>query len=102
MRVKMLVSRVAVGVVLMGAVSAARAQTTWHVDDDNCPGPGSGTPGDPFCRVQDAIDAALDNDEVVVAPGTCGAALERRRQHQSAGMRACCSRRDSSASRRTS
>ena len=76
MRVKMLVSRVAVGVVLMGAVSAARAQTTWYVDDDNCPGPGSGTPGDPFCRVQDAIAAAVDSDEIVVAPGAYGEALD--------------------------
>ena len=50
--------------------SAAQAQTTWYVDDDNCPGPGSGTQADPFCSIQDAIDAAVDTDEIVVAPGT--------------------------------
>jgi hypothetical protein len=53
-------------VALLGAVSAARAQTTWYVDDDDCPGPGSGGPGDPFCYVQDAIDAAANGDTVVV------------------------------------
>ncbi|MHC4695671.1 MAG: right-handed parallel beta-helix repeat-containing protein, partial [Planctomycetota bacterium] len=47
-----------------------RAQSTWYVDDDNCPGPGSGTHGDPFCMIQDGIDAAVNADEVVVDPGT--------------------------------
>jgi hypothetical protein len=72
----MLMNRVAVGVALAVTVSAARAQTTWYVDDDNCPGPGSGTLGDPFCSVQVAIDAALDNDEIVVAPGTYVEAID--------------------------
>jgi len=49
---------------------SAAAQTIWHVDDDNCPGPGSGTMADPFCSIQDAIAAASDNDEIVVQPGT--------------------------------
>jgi predicted outer membrane repeat protein len=43
--------------------------TTWYVDVDNCPGPGSGTALDPFCMIQVAIDAAADADEIVVAPG---------------------------------
>ncbi|MHC4588116.1 MAG: right-handed parallel beta-helix repeat-containing protein, partial [Planctomycetota bacterium] len=50
-------------------VSAAQA-TTIYVDDDNCPGPGSGTEGDPYCSIQTAIDTAVDTDEIVVAPGT--------------------------------
>jgi predicted outer membrane repeat protein len=50
--------------------SAAWGQSTWFVNDDNCPGPGSGTPDDPFCSIQGAIDAAADTDEIIVAPGT--------------------------------
>ncbi|MCZ6654055.1 MAG: hypothetical protein O7D91_13645 [Planctomycetota bacterium] len=55
---------------LFFATSSADAQTTWHVDDDACPGPGSGTESDPFCRIQNAIDDSSDGDEVVVQPGT--------------------------------
>ncbi len=50
------------------AVSSAQADTI-HVDDDNCPGPGSGTERDPYCSIQIAIDNAVDTDEIVVAPG---------------------------------
>jgi hypothetical protein len=50
-------------------VLPAQAQTTWYVDDDNCPGPGSGTLGDPFCLIQDGIDAAVTGDTVLVADG---------------------------------
>ncbi|MBL8897090.1 MAG: right-handed parallel beta-helix repeat-containing protein, partial [Planctomycetes bacterium] len=49
---------------------AALAQTTWHVDAAFCPGPGNGSPGSPFCRIQDGITAALPGDTVLVAPGT--------------------------------
>ena len=48
---------------------AAQAQTTWHVDDD-CAPPGAGTEVDPFCTIQDGIDAAFDGDSVLVGPGT--------------------------------
>ncbi|MHC4766688.1 MAG: right-handed parallel beta-helix repeat-containing protein [Planctomycetota bacterium] len=41
-----------------------------YVDVDNCPGPGDGTELNPFCSIQDAIDDAVDTDEIVVAPGT--------------------------------
>ncbi len=51
------------------AVSTAQAVTI-HVDVANCPGPGSGTLGDPYCSIQTAIDNAVNADEVVVAPGT--------------------------------
>lgn len=55
---------------LAAAPGGASAQTTWHVDDDNCPGPGSGTEADPFCSIQDGIVAAVGGDEVLVEPGT--------------------------------
>jgi len=62
---------------LLGAPSAARlgqsespAATTWYVDDDACPGPGSGTRAVPFCSIQAAINAAASGDLVLVAPGT--------------------------------
>ncbi|MHC4414570.1 MAG: right-handed parallel beta-helix repeat-containing protein [Planctomycetota bacterium] len=59
--------------VLAGGVflstAAAAGQSTWFVDDDNCPGPGSGTKADPFCSIQHGIDAASVGDEIVVGPG---------------------------------
>ncbi len=54
----------------MFLTAAAQAQTTWYVDNGNCPGPGSGSEGDPFCKIQDGIDASASGDEVVVADGT--------------------------------
>ncbi|MCZ6652628.1 MAG: right-handed parallel beta-helix repeat-containing protein [Planctomycetota bacterium] len=48
---------------------AGQPPTTWYVDDD-CVAPGSGTQGNPLCLIQDCIDAAMDGDECVVAPGT--------------------------------
>ena len=47
----------------------AEGQTTWHVDDD-CAPPGAGTELDPFCTIQDGVDAARDGDTVLVGPGT--------------------------------
>ena len=40
----------------------ASAQTTRYVDIANCPGPGLGSEADPFCKIQDGIDAAVDTD----------------------------------------
>ena len=52
------------------AITAAVNGTTIHVDATNCPGPGDGSVGDPYCSIQTAIDNAVDTDEIVVAPGT--------------------------------
>lgn len=50
-------------------LSAAAWAATWYVDDDNAPGPGSGTQEDPFSKIQYGIDAASDGDAVLVMPG---------------------------------
>ena len=69
--VKWAVTAIAVVAALMLASAAAHAQTTWHVDDDNCPGPGDGSIGDPYCLIQDAIvAAAASGDEIIVETGT--------------------------------
>ena len=58
-------------VVLFAA--AANGQTIWYVDAANCPGPGNGSQSNPFCKIQDAINAAAANatppDEIIVADG---------------------------------
>ncbi len=48
----------------------AFAQATLFVDDSNCPGPGTGTTGNPFCRIQTAYGAAASGDEIRVRAGT--------------------------------
>ena len=56
---------------VLGVLAAsAQGESTWHVDDDNCPGPGSGTQADPFCSIQRGIDESINGDEVIVRPGT--------------------------------
>ncbi len=57
-------------VAVVAAFSSATQADTIYVDDDNCPGPGSGTEADPYCWIQTAIANAVDTDEIVVAPGT--------------------------------
>src|SRR5262245_9662662 len=59
------------GVALVAVVSllSSAQATTFFVDADNCPGPGNGTNGNPFCSIQAGMDAALNGDEVIVAPG---------------------------------
>ena len=54
------------------AVSTAQADTIFVDDDFGNPCPGTGTVGDPFCSIQDAIadPGTVNGDEIVVAPGT--------------------------------
>ncbi len=56
--------------VLLFTVTAAVQSATIHVDAANCPGPGDGSVGDPYCSIQTAIDAAVDTDEILVIAGT--------------------------------
>jgi len=53
----------------LGATTPVKGMGIWFVDDDNCPQPGSGTLSDPFCRIQDAVDAALPGDMITVGKG---------------------------------
>ncbi len=64
-----MITRTLTHVVAFGLVSAAQAGAVIHVDDDNCPGPGDGSELNPYCSIQDAIDAAVDTEVIVVAPG---------------------------------
>jgi len=49
---------------------AAAVATTLYVDDETCPSAGDGSFANPFCTIESGILAAVDGDEVVVAPGT--------------------------------
>ncbi|MHC4776833.1 MAG: hypothetical protein ACYTBR_16445, partial [Planctomycetota bacterium] len=69
MNYRRIFKHIVVGAAVAMLASAAQADTI-YVDDANCPGPGSGTPGDPYCSIQTAIENAVDTDEIVVAPGT--------------------------------
>ena len=68
-RFPQIVAAAALAAALAVTSSAVAGGTTWFVDASNPFCPGSGTPADPFCTIQDGIDAASDGDEVVVAPG---------------------------------
>ncbi len=48
----------------------AMAATIWHVDC-GAPGPGAGTVGNPFNKIQTAMDVCGHGDTVEVADGTC-------------------------------
>jgi parallel beta-helix repeat protein len=63
------VTPVLAGVAVVALASAAPAATI-YVDDVSCPDPGNGSPGNPYCAIQTAIDNAVDTDEILVAPGT--------------------------------
>jgi len=70
-----LVLVVSLGLVTAAPVAANGPGTTYYVDDDNCPGPGTGTQENPFCSIQAAINATDDGDTVMVAPGLYGSVV---------------------------
>jgi hypothetical protein len=53
----------------LARLEQAQAQVAIYVDDDTCPATGSGTQGSPYCRIQDAVNAASDDYEIRVAAG---------------------------------
>ncbi len=55
--------------ILLSMCPASLAQVTWYVDDDTCPLMGDGSPGSPFCVISNAIAAASDGDEIIIAEG---------------------------------
>ncbi len=65
----MFCTRLLIVPVLSFTVTATQAATI-YVDIANCPGPGDGSIGNPYCKIQTAIDNAVNTDEIVVAPGT--------------------------------
>ncbi len=52
----------------LGAVPA-NAITTWVVDDDGAPGSAANCTAATHTTIQGAIDAASDNDRILVCPG---------------------------------
>ena len=65
--------------VIVAALGTAVAQQTLYVDAVNCPGPGSGTAANPYCKIQDAICYLKNNvpagGTVLVRPGTYNEAI---------------------------
>ncbi|HXI02458.1 MAG TPA: MopE-related protein [Candidatus Saccharimonadales bacterium] len=59
-------------------VKVSTAGVTWYVDVAHCTSPGSGSVGDPFCLIQDAICASASTDTISVAPGTYHESLRIR------------------------
>ena len=49
--------------------SARALPSGWYVDAANCPGPGDGSAGNPFCLIQSAVNAASPGDMIHIAAG---------------------------------
>jgi len=68
--------RVLIALVVVLALAATASVTwasgPWYVDDDCGPSP-DGSATNPFCTIQDAVDAASDGDTIYVANGNYNA-----------------------------
>ncbi len=56
--------------IMLFSLSCSAQAASLYVDVAACPGPGTGTAGDPFCSIQHAIDQATSGDDVLVVAGT--------------------------------
>ena len=63
-------ARIALAGLLVALGPSAAHAADWYVDDDGDCVNGDGSQGNPYCRIQQAIDAALDGDTLQIAPGT--------------------------------
>lgn len=63
-------SRLSISLAALLLALPSLGQTTRYVNVENCPGPGSGTAAEPFCKIQDGVDIAVAGDTVLVSPGT--------------------------------
>src|SRR5262245_8791945 len=55
---------------LLGCSAVARA-SDWYVDANNANcASGTGGPNDPFCRIADAVAAAVDGDTLLISPAS--------------------------------
>lgn len=55
--------------VLAIGARAVAAPGTLYVNDNNCPGPGTGTKADPYCTISEAVAAASPGNTIIVRPG---------------------------------
>jgi len=56
-------------VIVLFIASVSSASNVIYVDDNAPNAPGTGAFDDPFLRIQNALDAAIDSDVVVIRPG---------------------------------
>ena len=62
-------NRLCPAVALASLAATGLAQTTWYVDGTNCTGSGSGSQSDPFCTIQEGVDASDIGDQIYVRAG---------------------------------
>ena len=61
--------RLSLAVALATLAPTGLAQTTWYVDGTHCTGFGTGSESDPFCTIQEGVDASSVGDQIYVRAG---------------------------------